>query len=49
VHRATLRTVPIAGHSLSGARLPALEHGVFGMLLVTSLYISHAGSQVPAA
>jgi cytochrome d ubiquinol oxidase subunit I len=28
--------------TLSGARLPALEHGVFGTLLVTSLYISLA-------
>ena len=26
--------------TLSGAQLPALEHGVFGTLLVTSLYIS---------
>jgi cytochrome d ubiquinol oxidase subunit I len=28
--------------TLSGAQLPALEHGVFGTLLVTSLYISLA-------
>ena len=28
--------------TLSGAQLPALEHGVFGTLLVTSLYVSLA-------